>query len=178
MGSGDPVGDDHGAATQLPVADRRDCVTSAIDVRGTGDHSFMSSTARRSPPPRGAVLPPAHGREPFERAPVPSERLLLESIASGELDVHLSAIVRAIDARLHLLHTMESIDALAELVVGDHVRINHHARPRYLQGLRATVIDVDAQAATISLERPIGRFTSGTIRCPPLVLDRLGPRIG
>ncbi len=73
---------------------------------------------------------------------------------------------------------MESLDALAELVAGDHVRINHHARPRYLQGLHATVIDVDAQTVTISLQRPIGRFTSGQLRCPPLVLDRLGPGIG
>jgi hypothetical protein len=103
---------------------------------------------------------------------------LLDSIASGELDVHLPAIARAIDARLHLLHTMESIDALAELVVGDQVRINHHARPRYLQGLHATVIDVDAQTATINLGRPIGRFSSGTIRCPPLVLDRVGSGLG
>ena len=102
--------------------------------------------------------------------------MLLESIASGELDLHLPAIARAIDARLHLLNTMESIDALAELVVGDHVRINHHTRPRYLQGLHATVVDVDAQTATISLQRPIGRFTSGTVRCPSLVLERLGPR--
>lgn len=138
----------------------------------------MSRTARRSPPPRRAALPPAHGRQPVERSPVSTERSLLESIASGELDLHLPAIARAIDARLHLLHTMKSIDALAELVVGDHVRINHYARPRYLHGLHATVIDVDAQTVTISLQRPIGRFTSGTVRCPPLVLDRLGPGIG
>jgi hypothetical protein len=106
---------------------------------------------------------------------VTPERWLLQSIASGELDVHLPAIARAIDARRHLLHTMDSIDALAELVVGDVVRINQHARPRYLQGLRATIIDVDAMTATISLERPIGRFTTGRLRCPPLALDRVGP---
>jgi RNase P/RNase MRP subunit p29 len=100
--------------------------------------------------------------------------LLLESIASGELYMHLRAIAGAIDARLHLLHTMESIDALAELVAGDHVRIDRHARPRYLQGLHGTVVDVDAQTVTISLQRPVGRFTSGELRCPPLVLDRLG----
>src|SRR5271156_3730533 len=135
----------------------------------------MSTTAQRGQRPRRAALPPARGSKPFERSPASPERLLLESIASGELDLHLPAIARAIDARLHLLHTMKSIDALAELVVGDHVRINHHARPRYLQGLHATVIDVDVQNATISLQRPIGRFTSGTARCPPLVLDRLGP---
>jgi hypothetical protein len=138
----------------------------------------MSRTARRSAPPRRAALPSAHERELFERSPVSPERSLLESIASGELDLHLPAIARAIDARLHLLHTMESLDALADLVVGDHVRINHHARPRYLQGLHATVVDVDEQTATISLARPIGRFTSGTVRCPPLVLDRLGLGLG
>jgi hypothetical protein len=37
---------------------------------------------------------------------------------------------------------MRSIDALAELVVGDLVRINHRARPRYLHGQRATIVDV------------------------------------
>jgi hypothetical protein len=138
----------------------------------------MSRTARRSAPPRRAALPSAHERELFERSPVSPERSLLESIASGELDLHLPAIARAIDARLHLLHTMESLDALADLVVGERVRINHHARPRYLQGLHATVVDVDEQTATISLARPIGRFTSGTVRCPPLVLDRLGLGLG
>jgi hypothetical protein len=104
---------------------------------------------------------------------VSPERWLLQSIASGELDLHLRAIARAIDARRHLRHTMDSIDALAELVVGDLVRINQYARPRYLQGLCATIVDVDAVTATISLERPIGRFTTGRLRCPPLALDRV-----
>ena len=135
----------------------------------------MTRTARRSAPSRRAALPSAHERELFERSPVSPERSLLESIASGELDLHLPAIARAIDARLHLLHTMESLDALAELVVGDHVRINHHARPRYLQGLHATVVDVDDQTATISIQRPIGRFTSGSSSAArPWGLDRLG----
>ena len=102
------------------------------------------------------------------------EHWLLQSIAAGKLDMHLPALARAIDARQHLLHTMDSIDALAELVVGDRVRINQHARPRYLQGLHATVVDVDAMTATVTLERPIGRFTTGRLRCPPLALDRAG----
>jgi hypothetical protein len=58
------------------------------------------------------------------------------------------------------------------------VSINCHARPRYLQGLRATIVDVDAEAATISLERPIGRFASGRLRCPALALDRLDRKPG
>lgn len=30
------------------------------------------------------------------------------------------------------------------------------------------------RAATIQLARPVGRFRSGVVRCPPLALDRLG----
>ena len=63
---------------------------------------------------------------------------------------------------------MLSIHALALLVC-----INHHARPRSLHALRGAILDVDVRAATVSLERPIGRFTSGNLRCPPLALDRL-----
>jgi hypothetical protein len=117
------------------------------------------------------------GGEPLQTSPGGPDGFLLKSIASGELDLHLPALARAIDARLHLLHTMWSIDALAELVVGDLVRISHRARPRYLHGQPATVVDVDAQATTIRLERPIGRLTSGRLRCPPLALDRLGPAL-
>jgi len=62
---------------------------------------------------------------------------------------------------------MDSIDALAELVVGDCVRINQYARPRYLRGLRATIIELTSVTATVSLDRPIGRFTIGRLRCPP-----------
>ncbi|HEY5054739.1 MAG TPA: hypothetical protein VII58_01175, partial [Acidobacteriaceae bacterium] len=63
--------------------------------------------------------------------------------------------------------------ALAQLTVGDAVRINHHARPRYLQGLHARVIELDDQNATICLHQPVGRFTNGQVRCPPLTLDKL-----
>jgi hypothetical protein len=133
----------------------------------------MGRTAYRRHRSRRAAPALPRAGEPDEASPVSAEGLLLEAIAAGELDLHLPAIARAIDARLHLLHTMRSIDALAELVSGDLVRINHRARPRYLHGQRATVVDVDAQAATIRLERPIGRFGTGTLRCPPLALDRL-----
>jgi hypothetical protein len=53
------------------------------------------------------------------------------------------------------------------------VRINHRARPQYLHRLHGTIVDVDAQAATISLDHPTGRFISGKLRCPPLALERV-----
>ena len=70
---------------------------------------------------------------------------------------------------------MRSIDALAQLCVGDHVRINQRARPRYLHGIHGMGIDVDASMATVDVGAPVGRFRSGKIRCPPLALDKFAP---
>jgi hypothetical protein len=101
------------------------------------------------------------------------ERSLLAAIADGELDDHLIALAEAVRARQDLLHTVRSAAALAGLCVGDYVRLGHAVRPRYLAGLHGTVIDVDALTVTVRLPEPIGRFRSGTVRCPPLALDRL-----
>jgi hypothetical protein len=100
---------------------------------------------------------------------------LLDQIASGELDAHLVVIAEAIRARHELLHTINSQRALAMLTVGDRVRINRHASPRYLHGVHGVVVELDPDAAVVCVHRPIGRFKSGETRCPPLVLDRLNP---
>jgi len=100
---------------------------------------------------------------------------LLDQIAAGELDPHLTALAEAIRARFDLLQTVNSAKALAQLNVGDRVRINHHASPRYLHGIHGTIVHLDQQSATVSIHRAVGRFKSGEIRCPPLALDRLTP---
>jgi hypothetical protein len=105
------------------------------------------------------------------------ERSLLDAIAAGELDSHLTAIADAVNARRHLLHTVRSASALAELCIGDVVRINHTVSPQYLHGAYATVVAIDDRTATVQLRRPVGRFRSGQIRCPALALDRV-PRAG
>jgi len=110
--------------------------------------------------------------QPRRREP---ELLLLNQIADGALDPHLAALAQAIDARRHQHHTVRSVTALAMLDVGARVRINQHLRPRYLQGSRGTVTEIDDATATVELDQPVGRFTSGQLRCPPLALDRLGP---
>lgn len=116
------------------------------------------------------------GQRPASGAPEP-ERSLLDAIAAGELDSHLTAIADAVHARQHLLHTVRSATALAALRVGDVVRINDTVSPQYLHGAYATIVAVDARTATVQLQRPIGRFRSGQIRCPALALDRV-PRAG
>jgi hypothetical protein len=101
-----------------------------------------------------------------------AERSLLDAIAEGELDDHLGAIAAAVDARRRLLHTIDSSHMLATLCVGDRVRIGQRVSPRYLAGLDGTIVELDDRAATVRLDFPVGRFESGRVRCPPLVLEK------
>src|SRR3954454_22700500 len=101
------------------------------------------------------------------------DRSLLEAIAGGELDDHLTALAEAVDARRRVLLTGRSATALAVLCVGDEVRINHAVSPRELAGLHGTVIEFYDHAASTRLPRPVGRFSTGRVRCPPLALDKL-----
>ena len=112
--------------------------------------------ARTQPPPQ---LPPGQPASdpPFHQL-VQAERLLLDQIAAGELDAHLTAIADAIHARLELLETVNAAKALAMLNVGDRVRFNHHTRPQYLQGIEGVVIELDQHTATVCVHGPIGRF--------------------
>jgi hypothetical protein len=133
--------------------------------------SRMGKRSRRGHQPQlpaGQKKPPLSA--PVEIAPA---RSLLDAIANGELDEHLTALADAVRARHHLLHTVRSATALAELCVGDEVRINHTISPRYLQGLHGTVVELDDERATVCLHRPVGRFHTGEIRCPPLTLEKL-----
>ena len=135
-------------------------------TRGTQSQT----TAPRQPittSPTTTTLPPV---------PADPERLLLDQIAAGELDPHLTAIADAIYARLELLETINSAKALSILNVGDRVRFNHHTRPQYLRGVEGVVIELGQHTATVCVHGPVGRFRTGTIReCPPLLLERLNP---
>jgi hypothetical protein len=99
-------------------------------------------------------------------------RSLLDAIAEGDLDDHLGAIAAAVEARRRLLHTIDSSHMLATLCVGDRVRIGQRVSPRYLAGLDGTIVALDDRAATVHLDVPVGRFESGRVRCPPLVLEK------
>jgi hypothetical protein len=105
-------------------------------------------------------------------APGEDECSLLDAIAAGALDDHL-ALAAAVEARRRLLLTVRSTTALAALCAGDVVRITERVSPRYLVGQHGTVIGLDDRAATVRLERPVGRFEDGRVRCPPLALEQL-----
>jgi len=122
----------------------------------------MGRSHSRRPRSRGRTL--SAGRD--------ATRSLLDAIAEGELDDHLESIAAAVEARRHLLDTIDSSHMLSTLCLGDRVRIGPRVNPRYLAGLDATVVELDDRAATVRLDFPVGRFESGRVRCPPLALEK------
>jgi hypothetical protein len=102
-------------------------------------------------------------------------QVVVEAIARGELDDKLGVLGAVINERVRLLATARSMTTLASLRVGDRVRINHHAKPHYLHGQPGTVTGWAGQNVIIQLDQPVGRFTNGELRCPPLILEPLAP---
>jgi hypothetical protein len=100
---------------------------------------------------------------------------VVEAIARGELDDELGVLGAVINERVRLLATARSMQTLASLRVGDRVRITHSAKPNYLHGQPGTVTGWAGQNVIVQLDQPVGRFTSGELRCPPLILEPLAP---
>lgn len=125
----------------------------------------MSRRARR-PQPRPAR----------PEASVDLVQAVVEAIARGELDQELGVLGAMLNERVRLLVTARSMRTLASLRVGDRVRINHSAKPNYLHGRAATVSGWAGQNVVVQLDRPVGRFVTGELRCPPLVLEPLAPK--
>ena len=65
-------------------------------------------------------------------------------------------------------------NALARLGIGDRVRIGHDVRPGYVHGLPATVVRRGTDTITIQLDRPVGKYVDGCIRCSPLAVEKIG----
>jgi hypothetical protein len=100
---------------------------------------IMSKRSRQRARPR-PQLPAPQLRQQQQQSndppPVEPERLLLDQIAAGVLDEHLTAISESV---------------------------------------HGVIVELDYHTATVCMHRPVGRFKSGEIRCPPLILDRLNP---
>jgi hypothetical protein len=97
---------------------------------------------------------------------------VVEAIARGEVDEELGVLGAVINERVRLLATARSMTTLR---VGDRVRINHNAKPNYLHGRAGTVTGWAGKNVIVQLDQPVGRFVTGELRCPPLVLEPLAP---
>ena len=113
---------------------------------------------------------------PAPQPPSPTEQpdALIARIEKGELDGELVALHDAITQRLHTLTAIRTANALLTFQVGDRVRLNCAARPNYLHGAPTTVTGLTGQHVIVKLDQPTGRFHTGRLRCPPLILDKLG----
>lgn len=98
---------------------------------------------------------------------------LLDLIVAGALDEHLGVLQAAIGRRHRDRHRTETHQAATRLQIGDRVRLSHDMRPLYLHGATGTITGWAHTNAVVQLDTPVGRFTHGQIRCPPLGLQRL-----
>jgi hypothetical protein len=85
-------------------------------------------------------------------------------------------VAEVVSRRLTLLRAAREAVWMATLRRGDRVRIKHSVRPQYLHGDPGTVINWAGDKVVVRLDQPVGRFVNGEVRCPPAVLEPLGPR--
>ncbi|HZE17399.1 MAG TPA: hypothetical protein VE197_17800, partial [Mycobacterium sp.] len=67
-------------------------------------------------------------------APGPAHDDLAQQVLSGQLDTQLPALIEAINRRRKTIQNQNTAAALANLRVGDRVRIGHDVSPQYLHG--------------------------------------------
>lgn len=102
--------------------------------------------------------------------------LFVHAVGDGVLDHHLERVAGVVRGRMEALRAAHDAQILDTLAIGDRVRITHPARPAYLLGQTGTVAGRMKQSILVRLDHPVGRFDRGEIRCPPRVLERLGPQ--
>lgn len=100
---------------------------------------------------------------------------LAARIATGGLDAELPALIDAINDRLRTIDDQRTRDARGRLHLHDRVRLNDNVNPRYLIGQTGEIHEINDDYIVVHLDRPVGRFTNGHIRCAPTGLDPLHP---
>ena len=108
---------------------------------------------------------------PADRTPTAFEQLILDGI----LDDRLPGLIDAINQRLRTLDEAETAAARRRLRVEDRVRLDDRVTPQYLRGRLGTIHDIDDDYIVVCLDNPVGKFTSGHVRCNPRNLEPLGP---
>jgi hypothetical protein len=122
----------------------------------------------------GSSRPAAPTPNDHPRLPPNAIETLVALVTAGELDSELPLLYNTIGDRIQAIEAARLANALARLSIGDRVRIGHDVRPGYLHGLPATVIRRGTDTITIQLDRPVGKFIDGCIRCSPLAVEKIG----
>jgi len=138
----------------------------------------MGRNARRRSQARQTSAGPSRPADPtpndHPRLPPNAIETLVALVTAGELDSELHLLYNTIGDRIEAIEAARLANALARLGIGDRVRIGHDVRPGYLHGLPATVIRRGTETITIQLDRPVGKYADGCIRCSPLAVEKIG----
>ena len=137
-----------------------------------GRNARRRSQARQNP--AGGSRPPDPTPNGHPRLPPNAIETLVALVTAGELDSELHLLYNTIGDRIEAIEAARLANALARLSIGDRVRIGHDVRPDYLHGLPATVIRRGTETITIQLDRPVGKYVDGCIRCSPLAVEKIG----
>lgn len=137
-----------------------------------GRNARQRSQARQTS--AGSSRPAGPTPDDHPRLPPNAIETLVALVTAGELDSELHLLYNTIGDRIEAIEAARLANALARLSIGDRVRIGHDVRPGYVHGLPATVIRRGTDTITIQLDRPVGKFVDGCIRCSPLAVEKIG----
>jgi hypothetical protein len=123
-----------------------------------------------------AAMSAKHHRRPAQPRPIPATRphpgvtTLADQVRAGTHDAELAGLIDAINARTGELAKLRTAQALARLSLHRRVVISADAKPQYLRGQTGEIHEIDGDIVVVCLDKPVGRFTSGHVRCPPGLL--------
>lgn len=92
---------------------------------------------------------------------------IIRAILDGDVDGHEKQVVDALNQRRRLANAHKAL----AFQVGDTVRFNATARPRYLVGVTGTVTKVNASSVVVAIGPDGGRFANSSPRCPIGLVD-------
>lgn len=110
---------------------------------------------------------------PVESWPIPDMTALGRAIAAGLLDDDMWVVIEAVNRRMAAIDQQRRQNALTTFALHDPVRFADNAKPQYLRGATGEIHEFYEDKIVVCLDRPLGKFKSGHVRCPPEVLERI-----
>lgn len=93
---------------------------------------------------------------------------ITQEIMAGDHDDLLDGIEDAVRSRHKYLETVTH----RTIKIGDTVRFNHKASPKYLNGVTATVVGKSRTKVELELNETVGKFEAGyPINTPVSIID-------
>jgi hypothetical protein len=91
---------------------------------------------------------------------------ILSLVYDGSLDSDLTALTAAINARQWM------IKPVYRFKIGDKVRFNETASPRYIIGHTATVMGLNPKSCQVILDEDCGKFRKGqSVKAPNSIIQ-------